>query len=92
MHRGLDYTRRDRVHADTLGRVFQGERLGHGLQAARGQIRERRIDARDRLVVQAAMLETTERSTSGRVRPCAIETMAFGKSTQFTPRHYDFSE
>ena len=40
---------------------------------------------------QAATLVTIDRNTSASVRFCAIETMAFGKSIQFTPLDYDFS-
>jgi hypothetical protein len=41
--------------------------------------------------LHAAMPLTMARSTSGRERFCAMETMTFGKSTQFTVNIYDKS-
>ena len=41
---------------------------------------------------QVATLATIDRSTSGSVRFCAIETIAFGKSQDFTFLYYGFLE
>jgi hypothetical protein len=49
MHRHVHDTRRDGIHPNPLSRVFNGERLGDGLQPSFGQIRQTRSNTGDRL-------------------------------------------